>query len=385
LQLAFYRLCRAWNLAPPKKAPATQTLGIINFSVEVERMKTKTSFLLVIAFVCALAGSVYAQETQPQQPSGPPPETPGLDVQGLKTYLLGPGDVVDVRVFGQPELSGPAQIDSDGNLSSLPFLETAIRAKCRTDKDVQKDIQLAYAKFINNPQVSVRVSERNSRQPATVFGAVRQATRVEMKRKVRLNELMAVAGGFTERAAGTIQILHTEPLMCPEPGEEAEAAPIDSTRIPLSVVKISDLRVGKREANPVIRPGDYVMVTEAEPVYITGAVMAPGGLYLRDNLTLSRALAMVGGARKEAKLNDVMVYRVVPGTTEQKQFHVDVASIKKNQKPDFVLEPYDTIEVSESGLFSGARIGQTLFSAFTGGIQSAVSSSGSYLPMRIIY
>lgn len=348
-------------------------------------MKTKTSFLLVIAFVCALAGSVYAQETQPQQPSGPPPETPGLDVQGLKTYLLGPGDVVDVRVFGQPELSGPAQIDSDGNLSSLPFLETAIRAKCRTDKDVQKDIQLAYAKFINNPQVSVRVSERNSRQPATVFGAVRQATRVEMKRKVRLNELMAVAGGFTERAAGTIQILHTEPLMCPEPGEEAEAAPIDSTRIPLSVVKISDLRVGKREANPVIRPGDYVMVTEAEPVYITGAVMAPGGLYLRDNLTLSRALAMVGGARKEAKLNDVMVYRVVPGTTEQKQFHVDVASIKKNQKPDFVLEPYDTIEVSESGLFSGARIGQTLFSAFTGGIQSAVSSSGSYLPMRIIY
>jgi len=120
-------------------------------------MKTKKSFLLVIAFVCALAGSVYAQESQPQQPSGPPPETPGMDIQGIKTYLLGPGDVVDVRVFGQPELSGTAQVDSDGNLSSLPFLETPIRAKCRTDKDVQKDIQLAYAKLINNPQVSVRI------------------------------------------------------------------------------------------------------------------------------------------------------------------------------------------------------------------------------------
>jgi len=114
-------------------------------------------------------------------------------------------------------------------------------------------------------------------------------------------------------------------------------------------------------------------------------VMAPGGLYLRDNLTLSRALAMVGGVRKEAKLSDVMVYRVIPGSTEQKQFHVDVAAIRKNQKPDFLLEPYDTIEVSESGLFSGARIGQTLFSAFTGGVQNAVSASGSYLPMRIIY
>jgi polysaccharide export outer membrane protein len=293
--------------------------------------------------------------------------------------------VVDIRVFGQPDLSSSAQVDSDGNLSSLPFLETPIRAKCRTDKDVQKDIALAYAKFINNPQVSVRISERNSRQPATVFGAVRQPTRVEMKRKVRLNELMAVSGGFTERAAGTIQILHTEPLMCPEPGEEREALPIEGTNIPLSIVKIADLRTGKQEANPVIRPGDYVLVTEAEPVYITGAVLSPGGLYLRDQLTLSRALGMVGGARKEAKLSDVVVYRQVPGTIKQDIIHVDVAAIKKNQKPDFVLQPYDTIEVSESGLFSGPRITQTLLSAFTGGLSNAVSSTGSYLPMRVIY
>jgi len=214
-----------------------------------------------------------------------------------------------------------------------------------------------------------------------VFGAVRQATRVEMKRKVRLNELMAVSGGFTERAAGTIQILHTEPLMCPEAGEEAEATPIDGTRIPLQIIRIADLRAGKSEANPVIRPGDYVLVTEAEPVYITGAVMAPGGLYLRDGLTLSRALAMVGGARKEAKLSDVVIYRQVPGSTKQDTIHIDVAAIKKNQKEDFILQPYDTIEVPEAGMFSGSRIGQTLMGAVTG----AISSTGTYLPTRIIY
>ena len=347
-------------------------------------MKTKNSLLLVIAFVCALASSVYAQETQSQQTSAPPP-SPNLDVQGLKTYLLGPGDVVDVRVFGQPELSTTAPVDGDGNLSGLPFLETPIRAKCRTDKDVQKDISVAYAKFINNPQVSVRIAERNSRQPATVFGAVRQASRVEMKRKVRLNELMAVSGGFTERAAGTIQILHTEPLMCPEAGEEAEAAPIDGTRIPLQIVTIADLRAGKPEANPVIRPGDYVLVTEAEPVYITGSVLSPGGIYLRDGLTLSRALAMVGGARKEAKLNDVKVYRQIPGSTKQDVLHVDVAAIKKNAQPDFILQPYDTIEVGESSVFSSQRIGQTLVGALTGSITGAISSTGTYLPMRVIY
>jgi polysaccharide export outer membrane protein len=349
-------------------------------------MKTNQSLLLVIAFVCVFAGTAYAQEPQSQQTSAPPvQQNPGLDIQGIKTYLLGPGDVVDVRVFGQPELSSTAQVDGDGNLSALPFLETPIRAKCRTDKDVQKDIQLAYSKFINNPQVSVRIAERNSRQPATVFGAVRQATRVEMKRKVRLNELMAVSGGFTERAAGTIQILHTEPLMCPEPGEEAEAAPIDGTKIPLQIVRIADLRTGKPEANPVIRPGDYVLVTEAEPVYITGAVVSPGGLFLRDQLTLSRALAMVGGVRKEAKLNDVVIYRQVPGSVKQETIHVDVAAIKKNQKDDFILQPYDIIEVNEAGMFSSSRIGQTLVGALTGGLTGAISTTGTYLPTRIIY
>lgn len=173
--------------------------------------------------------------------------------------------------------------------------------------------------------------------------------------------------------------------MCPEPGEEAEAAPIDGTQLPFSVLRIADLRSGKRESNPVIRPGDYVLVTEAEPVYMTGAVVSPGGIYLRDQLTLTRALGMVGGARKEAKLSDVVVYRQVPGTIKTETFHVDVAAIKKNQKPDFVLQPYDTIEVSESGLFSGPRITQTLLSAFTGGITNAVSSSTGYLPMRVIY
>jgi polysaccharide export outer membrane protein len=196
---------------------------------------------------------------------------------------------------------------------------------------------------------------------------------------------MAVSGGFTERAAGTIQILHTEPLMCPEAGEEAEAAPIDGTRIPLQIVKIGDLRSGKVEANPVIRPGDYVLVTEAEPVYITGAVLSPGGIFLREQLMLSRALAMVGGARKEAKLNDVKVYRQVPGSANQEVIHVDVAAIKKNQKPDFLLQPYDVIEVTEAGMFSSNRIGSTLMGALSGGLTGAVSSTGTYLPSRIIY
>ena len=346
----------------------------------------RVNFLLVVTLALVSFSAVLAQEPEPQQTSssGTVQASP-LDTQGIKSYLLGPGDVVEIRVFGQPDLSATAQVDSDGNLSSLPFLEEPISAKCRTEKAVQKDIAAAYSKLINNPQVSVRITERNSRQPATVFGAVRQSVRLEMKRKVRLNEVIAASGGFTERASGTIQVLHTEPLMCPEPGEEVEALPIDGTRIPLQIVKISELRAGKIEANPVIRPGDYILVTEAEPVYLTGAVLSPQGVFLREQLTLSRAIAMVGGTRKEAKLTDVKIYRQKPGSTEQDLIHVDLAAIKKSQKPDFILMPYDVVEIPEASAFSSQRIGSTLVGAIAGGLTGAVTSTGTYLPTRVIY
>lgn len=329
-----------------------------------------------------LITNVCGQES-PQGQSGQPPA--GVDNQGIRNYLLGPGDVLDIRVFGQPDLNAMAEVDSDGNLSSLPFLETPIPAKCRTEKQVQKDIAAAYEKYLKNPQISVRITERKSRQPATVNGAVRQPARIQMQRKVRLNELMAASGGFTERAAGTIQILHTEPLMCPEPGEEQEAAPIDAGKVPLQIVKILDLKAGKVEANPVVRPGDYVHVTEAEPVYITGSVYSPQGVYMRDQLTLGRALAMVGGVRKEAKSDDIRIYRQKPGSTDQEVIRVDYSAIKKNQQPDVLLQAFDVIDVPEAGMFSKGRIGSTMVGVVSGGLQNMFSSVGSALPTRVIY
>lgn len=342
------------------------------------------SLAAVLAFVVGTMPS-RAQDPAPQAPPQTPLESSSVDNQGIRNYLLGPGDVLDVRVFGQPDLNALVEVDSDGNLSSLPFLESPIPAKCRNEKEVQKDIAAAYSKYIKKPQVSVRISQRNSRQPATVFGAVRQPTRIQMQRKVRLNEFMAASGGFTERAAGTIQILHTEPVMCPGPGEEADALPIDGTKIPLQIVRIADLRAGKLEANPVIRPGDYILVTEAEPVYITGSVVSPQGVFMRDQLTLGRALAMVGGARKEAKTTDVRIYRQKVGSPEQETIHVDYSAIKKNQKPDVLLEAYDIVEVPEAGMFSSGRIGQTLLGAVTGAFNTAISSTGQILPTRVIY
>ena len=77
-------------------------------------MRIKLCLVVAIALACMLAGFSRAQE--PQQPSSPQEpqqqsstastaQPSSLDIQGSKTYLLGPGDVLDIRVFGQPELS----------------------------------------------------------------------------------------------------------------------------------------------------------------------------------------------------------------------------------------------------------------------------------------
>ena len=341
-------------------------------------------YLLLIAILVSLTlPTIVVTQEQSSPSSSQAPD--GMDGQGIRNYLLGPGDVLDVRVFGQPDLNATVEIDSDGNVSSLPFLEAPIPARCRTEKEVQKEIAKAYSKYIKNAQVSVRITERKSRMPATVYGAVRVPTQVTMKRRVRLNELMTASGGFTERAAGTIQILHTEPVMCPQPGEEADAAPIDGNSLPFQVVKIADLRAGNPKANPIIRPGDYIIVTEAEPIYIIGSVTAPQGIYLRDQLTLSRAIAMVGGLKKEAKSNDVRVFRQKPGATDQEIISVDYAAIKKNKKPDFFLQAYDVVEVSEASFFSPGRLGPTLLGAVSGGLGNVLTSGGAGIANKVIY
>lgn len=326
-------------------------------------MNIQRSFCLSIVVACVMLGAVQAQQSQGKAQKSRPAK------QASQPYLLGPGDVVEVKVFGQ-DLSSNAQVDADGNLSSLPFVDP-IPAKCRTDRELQNDIAIAYSRLIKEPQVSVKIVERNSRPPASVSGAVRQNGKVPMLRKQRLNEVIAATGGFTEKAAGTIQILHTEPVLCPQAGDEVESLAIDGASIPFQVVKISELQKGL--SNPVIRPGDLILVTEAEPVYITGSVVAPGGILMRDQLTLSRALAMAGGTRPEANLSEITIYRQKAGSDQQETIKVDYAAIKKNKTPDVFLKPYDVIDVTNSGFFGRDVWLKNVIGALTGGLQNSLS------------
>jgi polysaccharide export outer membrane protein len=334
-------------------------------ALDISVMSNKRTFLAAILVSLALSISVSAQE----QTQGPVlgSTAASVDSQGIRTYLLGPGDVLDVRVFGQSDLSSQVEIDADGNISSLPFLEKPIRAQCRSDREVQKDIAAAYAKYIKNPQVSVRVMERKSRQPATISGAVRNQMQVMMMREVRLHELITKAGGWTDRASGTIQVMHTEPEMCPaEGGVFQNAALQEKGNFGMAIFKLNDLKLGKEEADPFIRPGDIVVVTEGDPVYVTGSVFTPRELVIRDRITLSRAIAMAGGPQHMAKTSEVHIYRQKEGQAGQDDLKYNYDEIKKGKAPDVELKPFDIIEVGESSLFSGKGMGDMFKSMVRG-------------------
>ena len=300
-----------------------------------------------------------------------------MDEQGIGRYLLGPGDLLDVRVFGQGDLNSTVEIDADGNISSLPFIETPIPARCRTVNDVQASITSAYAKYLIKPRVSVRVTEKRSRPPAVIFGAVRSASRIQMMRRVRLHELLATSGGITQNASGTIQIMHTEPEMCVEPDPTVPKSTGKSDIGQLEIYQLADVKAGAEKADPFIRPGDIVIVTEGEPIYVTGAVIQPHQMVLKDGMTLSRAIMMAGGATRQAKTSDVHIYRVKEGKVGSEDIKVNYELIRKGQEKDILLQAYDIIDVRQASPFSPKNLGDFFLNTVKGTVGS--------LPTMVLY
>jgi polysaccharide export outer membrane protein len=353
-------------------------------------MKAK-SVLLLLALSCLVATVAAQQDGGGSAPQVPVVNTssssgaPSLDAMGVKKYLLGPGDVLDLRVYNEPQFNGTLIVNDEGMLE-VPFVETPIPAQCRSDREIKVDVVKALAKYLNKPQVSLQVREMRSRPPAVVFGAVRSPSRVQMQRRAHLLDLLATSGGITEAAGGDVQIFHTEPVMCPEP-EDVVAVPIDTykpsdpTQIGYDIYSVRELKDGKKEANPVIRPGDIVIVQEALPVYIMGAVRSPQGLYLKNGMQLKQAIAMVGGLNKEAKASAVVIWRKKKGQPEPEKLIINYNDIKKEKAKDIDLQPYDIVEIPDN---SGSAL-MTLRGMLMGTIGSSVTTFGQTVVPRVIY
>jgi len=101
-----------------------------------------------------------------------------------------------------------------------------------TEQQLADDIGTRYVDYLRSPQVDVFIREFQS-QPVAVLGAVRAPSRFQLQRRVRLLELLSFAGGPTDNAGRTIQIVHTTTsAACNDAGQletnEMEASALDN-------------------------------------------------------------------------------------------------------------------------------------------------------------
>jgi len=363
-------------------------------------MKVLKAIVLLAAALPLIAPPSSAQQpqpkpavvakTQPQPPAKPdvPAAVPTLNVPERSQYtdrgiyLLGPNDVLELRVFGEPQFDGEFTVEEEG-IVLFPFIDEPVVVQCRDVNGVRKEVAKALGKFLKTPRVYLRVKEQKSRKPATVYGAVKTPMNYEMRGRARLLQLLSNSGGVTEQHSGTIQVFHTEPPLCDEAPMPAAVAKTETGEDvlgrPYDLYRVSDLRSGKPEANPYIRHGDLVLVVEAAPIYIVGNVVNPTALYLKEGMTLTRALATVGGVR-EANESKVKIYRLELSTMKQIEKIVDLKAIKANKRPDEILQAYDIIEVPKKGFDAKSVMDLVLGVARTAGTQA-----GGALGTRIIY
>ena len=323
------------------------------------------------SIITILAFAAFAQSPKPQQ----------VDAQG---YLIGPGDEITGKVLGEPQFDFVATVDENGQIT-VPFSEGPVLAKCQSERGLRKEVNDLLAKYLRNPQLSLRVTERKSRPPATIYGEVRTPQQVVLMRRATLLELIAFSGDVTEQAGGTVQVFRTQPPLCDKTRDEDanwKSATGDPDDVPSRVFSLADVKQGLDEANPIIYPGDVIVVEKAPPVYITGEVVQPQGVYLKEGgLSLTEAIAKIGGVRREAKTKDIKIYRLKKGSKDREIISANYDLIKKGEQKDIMLEPYDIVEVDKSK----KSIAQTIFEIVTGASRTALSSVGNGLGTRVLY
>ncbi len=302
-------------------------------------------------------------------------------------YRIGVRDVLTIRVTA-PDII--AQFSSDAmevnECGMIPLLSVQneerneVKAAGMTTNELQEHLRQFYTKYKRNPQVVVKVREYNS-QPVAINGAVARPGQFQLRRPVRLLELLQFyAGGATEKSGGRVQLARMPALgMCGEAKPAAQAAEtatvIDESSGPIFLTfKLEDTQKGDERSNPFLLPGDVITLPEAKEAYVIGNVLRPGPIFLKDDrLTVSRAIAMVGGLLPDTKQEKVRIVRQEANGAGSREFFVDLGAIRKQKAEDVALLPNDVIDVPVAG---GKRLLRSIFGTI-------VPSIGN-LPVQVI-
>jgi polysaccharide biosynthesis/export protein len=260
--------------------------------------------------------------------------------------LIGPGDLLEVSVYGAPDFSKiETRVSNTGDIT-LPMIgQVKVGGLPSHEAEAAIAKKLSEGGFFNQPQVSIFTKEYGT-QGITVLGEVAKPGIYPLLGPRRLFDAISAAGGTTTVAGETVTITHRDHPDKPE------------------TVRLSYNASGAPESNVIVYPGDTIAVSRAGVVYVVGDVKLPSGIVMQQpRLTVLQALAMAQGANSTAKLSQAKLIR--RGPDGPKESPLDLSKILSAKAPDPVLQPEDILFVPSS----------TSKKAFTKTLETIVSTA----------
>ena len=217
-------------------------------------------------------------------------------VQTQRDYVLGPGDVVRINVFQNPELTLDARVSETGAIS-YPLLGQ-LRLGGLTVVSAEKAIAdgLRQGNFVKQPQVSVMVMQVRGHQ-ASALGMVNKPGRYPIEvTGLRLSELVALAGGVAPNGSDVATL-----------SGQRDGKPF---RVEVDLPSLFGATAAA--SDPIVLNGDVVYVDRMPVFYIYGEVQRPGALRLERNMTVMQALAAGGGLTQRGTAKGLKLHRRGP-------------------------------------------------------------------------
>lgn len=261
------------------------------------------------------------------------------------SYVVGPGDILEVTVLDQAEVSRSTTVQPDGRFT-MPLLGD-IEVAGKTVAEIQRIIIEALAKdFLVNPQVEVRVREYAS-QFALVLGEVMNPGRRALRAGTRLIDVLIESGGFRPGASGEILVQRTDGTF--PSGEKAIRFRLGNTA--------GMTEKDRTNAELPLKNGDVVTAAPKYFVTVDGEVVRPGRVIIENDLTLLGVIAESGGLakfasakvriiRKKAEGLDMTGFEPCAGAAKDVCRVIDIGDIRKGKVQDVILAANDKVVVS---------------------------------------
>jgi len=203
-------------------------------------------------------------------------------------YLLGPGDVLKITVYNNPDLSIEARITERG-LINFPLVGE-LHVGGITASAAEKRIagMLAKGGFLKDPQINVLVTQFQSKV-VSVLGSVYKPGRYPLDRATNLADLLALGGGVMPDGSDIVTIV-----------SKSGKTEYDLRNI-----------VGKGDGsqNVPLSGGETVYVPRAPIFYIYGEVQRPSSYRVERNMTVMQALAQGGGLTVRGTQRNIQLHR----------------------------------------------------------------------------